>query len=206
MSTRTQWILVGVAVLALASGLFAAVRVFGSDLFPVTLGSKAPDFAGTTIDGRAQVKGIKDYENQVVLLNVWATWCQPCRVEMPSMDSLYRDFGPSGLKVVAVSIDDPGTEKQIRDFAQEYGLHFEILHDSAGSIKKIYQTTGVPESFVIGRDGIIRKKVIGAENWSSQGNRALIAQLLGEGSPAPIVAPATPYEVRDSATVVPVRP
>ena len=81
---------------------------------------------------------------------------------------------------VAVSVDDPGQQKAVRDFARELGLTFEILQDPTHRIEKIYQTTGVPETFVLGRDGVIRKKIIGATDWSSQGTRALVAQLLAE--------------------------
>lgn len=99
------------------------------------------------------------------------------------MQRLHDEFGPSGLKIVAVTIDDAGNEKGIRDFAREYALSFEILHDPTGGIQRAYQTAGVPETFVIGRDGTIRKKVLGAANWSSDANRALIRSLLeGAGS------------------------
>jgi peroxiredoxin len=116
----------------------------------------------------------------VVLLNIWATWCDPCRVEMPSIERLHERLGPKGLKVVAVSIDDPGADGAIRDFARQLGLTFEILHDTSGAIKQAYQTTGVPETFVIGRDGVIRKKVIAARDWSSPANVALVSELLSE--------------------------
>jgi peroxiredoxin len=79
-----------------------------------------------------------------------------------------------------VSIDEPGAETKIRDFAREFGLTFQILYDPSGAMENEYQTTGVPETFVIARDGVIRKKVIGASDWNSDGNRALIAQLLAE--------------------------
>jgi peroxiredoxin len=121
----------------------------------------------------------------VVLLNIWATWCAPCRVEMPSIERLYRELGPRGLAVVAVSIDDPDTDDAIRDFARELGLTFEILHDAPGAIQRAYQTTGVPETFVIGPDGVIRKKVIGAADWASAANRALFASLLDEAAAPP---------------------
>ena len=98
------------------------------------------------------------------------------------MQRLHDEFGPRGLKVVAVSIDDAGNEQAIRDFAKEYALTFEILHDPTGGIQKSYQTQGVPETFVIGRDGTIRKKVLGAANWSSDANRALVRSLLGAGT------------------------
>ena len=203
MTARAQWTVVAATLGVLAVGLFVAVKLLGSELFPVSLGSRAPDFTAVTLDGVHRTKGIHDYDGQVVLLNVWATWCEPCRVEMPSIEALHKDFAPSGLKVVAVSIDKPGSEKGILDFARDMHLSFEMLHNPAGDIQKIYQTTGVPETFIIGRDGVIRKKMIGADNWSTVGNRALIAQLLSEGSGAADRTPAAlPNELRDSTSRV----
>ena len=93
---------------------------------------------------------------------------------MPSIEELHDVMRRAGLKVVAVSVDDPGTEHAIRDFVNEYGLTFEILHDPEQD-RPDYQTTGFPETFVIGREGAIRKKVIGADDWDSAANRALFA-------------------------------
>jgi cytochrome c biogenesis protein CcmG/thiol:disulfide interchange protein DsbE len=125
-------------------------------------------------------KSLADYKGQVVLLNIWGTFCLPCRDEMPAIEKLHQAMAPQGLKVVAVSMDDPGFEKQIRSFVKEFGLTFQILYDPSGKITNDYQTTGVPETFIIARDGVIRKKVIGASDWNSEGNRALISQLLAE--------------------------
>jgi peroxiredoxin len=86
---------------------------------------------------------------------------------------------------VAVSIDDYVTEDSIRAFANHYGITFEILHDPTHAIERAYQTTGYPETFVIGREGTIRKKWISANDWASVGNRALVAQLLGLETPRP---------------------
>lgn len=186
MTVRQQWLLVLGVVALLGAGLFAAVNLLGDELFPVKVGVEAPTFRARTLppDGRgAAVKTLADYRGQVVLLNIWATWCGPCRVEMPGIEALHRDLGPKGLKVVAVSVDDPGTERKIVDFAREYGLTFELLHDPAGAIQKAYQTTGVPETFVIGRDGVIRKKEIGARNWNSASSRSLVSALLAEPAP-----------------------
>jgi cytochrome c biogenesis protein CcmG/thiol:disulfide interchange protein DsbE len=179
MTVRQQWAFVGIVVLLLGGGLMAATRILGDELFPITVGSEAPDFKATTVDGVPVTKTIADYKGDVVLLNIWATWCLPCRTEMPSIQALHDRFATKGLKVVAVSVDNPGTTEQIQKFRDEYGLTFEILHDASGAIKRDYQTTGVPETFVIGRDGIIRKKVIAAADWDSPANRALFAQLLG---------------------------
>ncbi|HEU4643331.1 MAG TPA: TlpA disulfide reductase family protein [Gemmatimonadaceae bacterium] len=183
MTVRQQWSVVALFVLILGGGLFAATRFMGDELFPVSVGSKAPDFHASTLDATPSVKSLDDYRGQVVLLNVWATWCVPCRIEMPSIEDLQREMGPRGLRIVAVSVDDPGQEQKVRDFAKQYGLTFEILHDGSGKIEKQYQTTGVPETFIIGRDGVIRKKVIGASRWDSDANRALLTQLLAESAP-----------------------
>ena len=177
MTVRQQWIVVAAVVALLGGGLFAAVRLFADDLFPVTVGSRAPDFRARDL-ATLRVKTLADYKGQVVLLNVWATWCPPCIVEMPSMEALYKEYGPQGLRIVAVSIDDYVSEDSIRAFAKGLGLTFEILHDPTHAIERAYQTTGYPESFVISRDGTIRKKWISAANWNSAGNRALVAELL----------------------------
>lgn len=187
MTLRQQWSIVGAIVVALGLGLWAAVHFMGDELFPVTAGTAAPDFTAKVL-GSNETKSLADYEGQVVLLNIWATWCGPCRVEMPSIEELHKAYGPVGLKVVAVSIDDAVPEDSIAAFAREYGLTFEILHDPTHAIERAYQVTGYPETFVIGRDGMIRKKWISAADWNSQGNRALVAQLLGL-EPPPLVQP-----------------
>jgi peroxiredoxin len=178
MTVRQQWIVVGIVVALLAGGLFAGVRLFASDLYPVGVGSKAPDFRATDVHS-GSMRTMADYRGQVVLLNVWATWCEPCKIEMPSMEELYRAYGPRGLHIVAVSIDDAASEDSIRAYARHLGLSFEILHDPTHAIEKAYQTTGYPESFVIDRNGTIRKKWISAANWNAAPSRALFDELLG---------------------------
>jgi peroxiredoxin len=180
VTSRQQWLIVGAVVALLAAGAAAATYSMRDELFLVEVGSRAPDFTAYTLDMPREKKSIDDYRGDVVFLNIWATWCGPCRVEMPEIQALTADFAPRGLRVVAVSVDDPGQETAIRGFVRDYGLHFEVLHDPTGEIQRIYQTTGVPETFIIGRDGVIRKKVIGAARWNSPANRALIKGLLAE--------------------------
>jgi thiol-disulfide isomerase/thioredoxin len=114
------------------------------------------------------------------MINVWATWCLPCRVEMPSIEALNKAYGPKGLKIVAVSIDDPGTDAAIRAFVKQYGLTFEVLHDPQGRISDLYDVTGYPETFIVGKDGVIRKKLMSATDWNSPEARALVDRLLAE--------------------------
>jgi peroxiredoxin len=97
---------------------------------------------------------------------------------MPAMEQLYKELGPRGLRIIAVSIDD-GNPRDVASFVQELGLTFDILHDKSGDIQRVYQTTGVPESLLLDKNGVIVKKVIGEHPWSSTSNRSLVANLLG---------------------------
>jgi cytochrome c biogenesis protein CcmG/thiol:disulfide interchange protein DsbE len=180
VTRKTQVIGVVAALAAIAIVLFAIDRAFHDEMFPVAVGTDAPEFSAATLDAAPRTRSLGDYRGQVVLLNVWATWCQPCRVEMPSIEKLHEAYGPKGLKIVAVSIDDPGTDAQIREFVKSFGLTFQILHDPKNLISASYQVGGYPETFVIGRDGVIRKKVMEATDWNSAENRALIERLLAE--------------------------
>jgi peroxiredoxin len=172
-------VIAGVVTL-LGVGLYLASTRLGAELFPLRIGSNAPDFRAVALADDSTTKGIGDYRGEVVLLNIWATWCAPCRVEMPSMQQLHTTLAPKGLRIVAVSVDDPGTRDRIAAFTQEFGLTFEILHDAPGRIQRDYQTTGVPETFIIGRDGRVRRRIIGAEDWATPANIAFLERLLAE--------------------------
>lgn len=175
MSRRVMIVMAG--VVASVTGL-AYAGAFDTVASRVSPGSPAPDFRAVTLDAHPVAKGIADYRGQVVLLNLWATWCRPCEWEMPSIEALHRDFAAAGLKVVAVAVDDPGFEQRVRDFVARKGLTFEILSEGSGKIEADYETRGIPATYLIGRDGLIRKRVAGASDWNSAANRAVVAQLL----------------------------
>ena len=180
MTSKEQWAWVGAIALVLAGGGFAAAHALRDELFPVTLGSQAPPFEASTLDAQPVSRTLDDYRGKVVILNIWATWCGPCIVEMPTLEALHQAFKDTDLRIVAVSIDQAETDHAIREFVDRLGVTFEVVHDPEGDITRDYQAMGYPATFVIGRDGIIRKKVIGAADWNSEGNRALVRQLLGE--------------------------
>lgn len=180
MTAKQQWLVVLGIVAVLGGGAFAATHFLKDELTSVSVGGDAPGFTAQTLGTPSTAKTLTDYRGDVVVLNIWATWCIPCRTEMPSIQALHAALAPKGLRVVAVSVDDAGSEQKIRDFVKEYGLTFEVLHDQAGVIQGIYRTTGVPETFVIDRKGVIRKKWIGEDDWASAGNRRLLEQLLAE--------------------------
>ena len=179
--TGRQQLAVGALVVGIVAAVaFSASHYLRHELFPVELGSRAPDFTASTLDSIPKQKSLADYRGQVLMLNVWATWCLPCRVEMPSIEALNKAYGPKGLKIVAVSIDDPGTDSTIRAFVKQYGLTFEILHDAKAAITDAYDISGYPETFIVGRDGVIRKKLMSATDWNSPDARALVERLLTE--------------------------
>jgi cytochrome c biogenesis protein CcmG, thiol:disulfide interchange protein DsbE len=178
-----QWWVVGgfVLVLAILVGAGWTVR---DRFLPVEVGTRAPNFVASDLDGRPM--SLEDLRGEVVLLNIWATWCAPCREEMPSMQRLHDRFSADGFRVVAVSIDSETGQRlgvappggDVRSFVQEYDLTFDVWLDPAGEIQRIYRTTGVPESFLIDRDGAIVKKVIGATDWDSDAHQDLVRMLL----------------------------
>lgn len=175
MTNRQQWTLVAGLVMTAVFGVTLAIKL-RPQLNLIEVGSKAPQFHAIDLrTGRPAT--IDDYRGKVVLLNIWATWCPPCLVEMPSMQRLHQKLAGTDFQLVAVSVDEADSTV-VNKFVRDLGLTFGILHDQPGTIRQIYQTSGVPESFVIDRDGVIVKKVIGAADWASPVNEALIRQLL----------------------------
>lgn len=183
-AARLPYILAGV-VLVVAVGLAWVER----DDSPVAPGAPAPAFEAHDLNG--EPVRLEDYRGRVVLLNIWATWCFPCRTEMPSMQRLHDEYEGTDFEVVAVSIDEAsgsgtggrgGVREKIRAFADSLGLTFEILHDPSGGIQEAYRAVGVPESFVIGRDGVIYRRVPGATRWDTPEHRELVDRLLEDGA------------------------
>lgn len=172
-----QWLAVLAIVAGLALGGWFLVRS-ARGIEVVEVGRQAPDFRAVNLRTTDTVSLRDTYKGQVVLVNLWATWCAPCRKEMPAMEELYRELGPKGFRIAAVSVDE-GDLKEVLAFTDELKLTFDILHDGDGSVQRAYQTIMFPESFLIDKDGMIVKKVIGEHPWSSDANRRIIAQLLG---------------------------
>ncbi len=175
-TSKGQWIAVGVIVTFLAGALTIGA-LLTEDIDQVTTGVAAPDFNAVNLATGDSVT-LSSYAGEVVLLNLWATWCGPCRWEMPSMERLYQELGPLGLKVVAVSVDQLGSEK-VMEFAQELDLTFDILHDRSGQIELDYQATGLPETVILDRDGVIVHKAIGPVEWDDPVQTARFKRLLG---------------------------
>ncbi len=185
MTLRQQWLAVGGVVAVLALALVIATRFVGDEFYDVRVGTEAPGFNAVDLTpGRAAdvpFRSLSDYRGRVVLLNIWATWCEPCKREMPSMQQLHQDYAERGLAVVAVSVDAEDKADAIRAFVQDYALTFDILHDRTGLFRSVYRYTGVPETYIVDRDGVIRRKWIGEDDWNSPTNRKFIERLLSSG-------------------------
>jgi thiol-disulfide isomerase/thioredoxin len=155
---------------------------------PVGPGARAPDFSAVDLAGAPVA--LSDIKGQVVLLNIWATWCPPCRDEMPSMQRLYERLAPAGLRIVAVSVDaqQGGVDAagraggDVGAFVEEYGLTFDIWLNPAGGIQRAYRTTGVPESFVVDRTGTIIRRIAGPTEWDDPTYVALFRRLLQDST------------------------
>jgi cytochrome c biogenesis protein CcmG/thiol:disulfide interchange protein DsbE len=169
-----QWTLVGIVVGGL--GLGAAALTWVAPDSAVAIARPAPNFHAIDLATRDSIS-LEDYRGSVTLVNIWATWCLPCREEMPSMQKLYDSLGAGGFRIAAISIDE-GSPEDVAAFAQKLGLTFDILHDRSGKVERMYQTTGVPESFLLDRRGFLVRRVIGAHDWSSPANIGAVERLL----------------------------
>jgi peroxiredoxin len=148
----------------------------GDSVPPVAAGERAPDFTLPSLGG--QEVSMAKLRGKVVILNVWATWCAPCRAEMPSMETLYEDFKANrNFVLLAVSQDERGREA-VAPFIKKNGYHFTVLLDPKNIVSSAYGASGVPETFVIGRDGRIVAHHLGAFDWSRPDVRDALKELL----------------------------
>jgi cytochrome c-type biogenesis protein len=145
---------------------------------PIAVGKPAPEYAAQTLDGqRAALVALK---GKVVLLNVWATWCHPCRDEIPQLEALHQQHRGAGLEVIGVSIDAAGTEEGIRSFMRDFRMTYPIWYDPDERVTATFLTVGVPETFLIDRAGVIRWRKIGPiERGDSTLSSAIARALAG---------------------------
>jgi len=104
---------------------------------------------------------LSELRGQPVVLNLWATWCGPCREEMPTIEKVYRDYKDLGLVVIGLNLTSQDSEQAVAAFVQELGLTFPIALDRDGSVSNRYQLLGLPTTFFIDREGVIRSVVVG---------------------------------------------
>jgi peroxiredoxin len=122
-------------------------------------GFSAPDFQLETLDGDSIA--LSNLKGQAVIVNFWASWCQPCRLEMPAIQKAYSAFHAKGLEVLAVNATNQDDLKQAEAFVDEFNLTFPILIDKNGEVGKLYQVSAFPTTIFIQPDGIIHEVIIG---------------------------------------------
>lgn len=145
----------------------------------VKVGDEAPNFRLYDLAGK--VVDLSELRGKVVLLNFWATWCGPCRIEMPSMEQLYRTFPRREFEILAISTDPQGVVVT-RPFQQEIGVTFPILHDPDMRIGLTYGARSLPMTVMLDRRGVVRQKIFGARDWDSPEARELIQRLMKSSS------------------------
>ena len=141
----------------------------------VQVGDEAPNFMLRDLAGN--VMSLSQLRGKVVLLNFWATWCGPCRVEMPAMEQLYRTLPRGEFEILAVSTDSQGAAVT-RPFQKQMGFTFPILHDSEYRVGLAYGARTIPITFMVDRHGVVRQKIFGARDWDSPEARDLIHALM----------------------------
>lgn len=166
-------IVIGVGIIVLLQNKDSSISLSGKPR--VGKGMPAPAFTLPGLDGK--MIRLADYRGSVIFLNLWATWCPPCVEEMPSMEKLYHELKDENFEILAVSLDISG-EDAVIPFMKKNRLSFPVLLDTKGVTKSLYQTTGVPESFIIDKDGIIAEKIIGPRDWASPGAVGFIRNLI----------------------------
>ena len=139
------------------------------------IGTSAPNFQLWDLNGN--VVSLSSLRGKVVLLNFWATWCGPCRVEMPAMELLYRDFPRKDFEILAISTDPQGVAVT-RPFRDSLGLSFPILHDSDFRTGVTYGARTLPMTFLLDRDGIITHRIFGSRDWQSPEAHQLVQTLV----------------------------
>lgn len=171
-----SWLAMGLTAAALLpAGPVPTSAAPAAERGMVKVGDVAPNFQLRDLAGN--MVSLSQLRGKIVLLNFWATWCGPCRVEMPAMEQLYRTFPRKEFEILAVSTDPQGAVVT-RPFQQEMGFTFPILHDSEYRVGLTYGARTLPMTFMVDRQGVIRQKIFGARDWDSPEARELIQTLM----------------------------
>jgi thiol-disulfide isomerase/thioredoxin len=164
---RARW-LVLLAVAGCAGGSDAPARV--------EVGIEAPSYAARDLKGDSVSLAV--LRGKPVLLNVWATWCLPCKEEIPFLETLHQKHGADGLQIVGVSIDARGDEAKIESFARDFRMTYPIWRDPDERVNARFLAIGVPSTYLIDRDGVLRWKHLGTLRATSPGFQAALEEVL----------------------------
>jgi peroxiredoxin len=167
-----RWLLLGLIVIAFGFLLLTRTRS------PSGKPTPAADFVLPDLQG--QVVRLSQLKGNVILINIWTTWCPPCRKEMPTMETLHRRLQNADFVMLAISQDVDG-QKTVRPYLQEGGFTFPVLLDVTGEVGKKYGVTGYPETFIIDRQGNIVHHHVGYNDWSQPAVEQALRRLIDQG-------------------------
>ena len=171
----------GAAPALILASLLGAIACGGAERPAVAVGAPAPPYEAVTLEGaKVQLAALR---GEVVLLNIWATWCKPCRQEMPALDTLYRRHAAEGFHVIGVSIDSPGEEARVREYAADLGASYPLWHDPDNTVSTTFLAIGVPASYLVGRDGVLRWRHVGPVTADDAKLTAALTAALAEPRP-----------------------
>ncbi|MFZ0733958.1 MAG: TlpA disulfide reductase family protein [Candidatus Sulfotelmatobacter sp.] len=160
-----QFLLIAaIAACLSAAGCYSGTR-------PAHIGNPAKEF---TVQDSDRKVSLDQFRGQVVVLNFWATWCPPCQEELPSLMTMQERMRGRGIVVLGVSIDVDGNA--YHSFLKEHGVNFLTVRDPQQKVAELYGTAGWPESYIIDREGVLRRKIVGPIDWTQPD----IIQLLGK--------------------------
>ena len=177
MMRKKGWLAIGLLVSTLLLAACGGTQSGGAPQ-GVNQGNQALDFTLETVDG--QTVSLSDYHGQVVLINFWATWCPPCRAEIPSLEAAYREHNGHGFVVLGVNVQDP--PQVVAPFVDQMDMTYPVLLDLNGTVMQDYRAQGLPMSLLVDRNGVIQVRHVGylsesqlaqylssvAPEWSSQ--------------------------------------
>jgi peroxiredoxin len=166
------WVFVFIAVLFIGGFLSLSARK-GRKI--VVSGDPAPEFRLPEQDGR--IVSLSDFKGKVVMVHFWATWCPPCVAEIPTLDRLSREIGGKDFVLLAVSVNEGGIE-EVAPFMRKHGLSLPVLFDSDRKVSALYGTFKFPETYIVGRRGIVRYKAIGPRDWTDPRNVKIIRDIM----------------------------
>lgn len=181
--TRLQGILIIVLAVALAAiGLGAYQQIGGSEgsSSAVSVGELAPEYSANTLGG--ETVQLSDFKGEkTVLVNIWATWCQPCREEMPQLQKLYEQYKDDGLLVLGISVDSSGQERRIQQLVESAGVTFPILRDPEKRVVRTFETIGTPQTLLIDKNGELVYHWRGQFNPQSDSAQTIVRNALAKG-------------------------
>ena len=167
--------LIVIVVLAVVGTLFFIGQNGGQRVKSVREGDRAPEFQLPSLDGRTV--NLSSYRGKVVMVHFWATWCPPCVEEIPTLERLYRAYVGKDLEILAVSVDEGGAGA-VGQFMQKNRFALPVLLNSDQSVARSYGTFKFPETYLVDREGVVQRKIIGAADWTSADALRVIQAML----------------------------